>query len=116
MSTQTEPRTTGKAAAATAARTMLASRITLVTTLGDAIDEARKAEAAITVAKAAHASTLATAREAHAAALAGGWTAAELRNAGLVIPTTTRRRKPTPDTATDEVHAETVEHTTPPQD
>ena len=116
MSMQTELQTTGKAAAAAAARKMLASRITLVTTLGDAIDDARKAEAVIIAAKAAHATTLDTAREAHAAALAGGWTAAELRNAGLVIPTTTRRRKPTPDAATDEVNGETVERTTPPQD
>ena len=90
--TQTEQHTTGKAAAAVAARKMLASRIALVTTLGDAIDSARKAEAAITAAKAAHATTVQTARQAHAAALAGGWTAAELRDAGLLIPTTIRRR------------------------
>ena len=99
MTTQTESHTTGKAAAAAAARKMLESRIALVTTLGDAIDGVRKAEAAITAAKAAHTTTLDTAREAHTAALTGGWTAAELRNAGLVIPTTTRRRKTTQNPA-----------------
>lgn len=116
MTTHTEPQTTGKAAAAAAARKMLASRIALVTTLGDAIDGARKAEAVITAAKAAHATTLDTAREAHTAALAGGWTARELRTAGLVIPTSTRRRKTTKAPGTVASHGMTAEGAAAPQD
>jgi hypothetical protein len=40
------------------------------------------------------------ARTAHTNAVGGGWTAAELRNAGLIIPTAPRRKRPTATTAT----------------
>ena len=106
--TQTEPHTTGKAAAAAAAKKMLADRIALVTTLGDAIDDHRRAGDAVTTAKAAQDTAAEHARTAHTDAIAGGWTAAELRNAGLVVPAGSRRRKTTPsdDTTTAESHNE----------
>ena len=91
--TQTEQPTTGKVAAATAAKKMLEGRIALVTTLGDAIDAHRRAGDAVTAAKAAQDTAADTARAAHADALAGGWTAAELRNAGLIVPAGPRRKR-----------------------
>ena len=91
--TQTAPHPTGKAAAAAAAKKMLADRIALVTTLGDAIDDHRRAADAVTTAKTAQDTAAAHARAAHADALAGGWTTAELRNAGLIVPTATRRKR-----------------------
>ncbi len=90
--TQTGQHTTGKAAAAAAAKKMLEARIALVTTLGDAIDNHRRTGDAVAAAKTAQQTAAETARTAHADAVAGGWTAAELRNAGLVIPAAPRRR------------------------
>ncbi|UZJ27057.1 hypothetical protein RHODO2019_19195 (plasmid) [Rhodococcus antarcticus] len=97
--TQTEQPTTGKAAAAAAAKTMLQARIALVTTLGDAIDAHRRAGAAVATAKAAQEIAAEAARAAHVDALAGGWTAAELRNAGLVVPAGPRRKRGAPGDA-----------------
>jgi hypothetical protein len=94
--TQTEPPTTGKAAAAAAAKKMLEERINLVTTLGDAIDNHRRAGDTVTAAKAAQEAAAEAARAAHADAVAGGWTAAELRNAGLVVPAGPRRARGAP--------------------
>ncbi|UZJ26958.1 hypothetical protein RHODO2019_18910 (plasmid) [Rhodococcus antarcticus] len=87
--TQTEQQTTGKAAAAAAAKKMLVVRIALVTTLGDAIGNYRRAGDAVATAKSAQETAARTAR---AAAMAGGWTAAELPDAGLVVPAEPRRR------------------------
>ena len=98
--TQTDQHTTGKAAAAAAAKKMLADRIALVTTLGDAIDDHRRAGDVVTTARAAQETAAEHARTAHIAAISGGWTAAELRNAGLVVPAGARRKKTTPSEAT----------------
>ena len=97
--TQTDQHTTGKAAAAAAAKTMLQARIALVTTLGDAIDNHRRSGDAVVTAKAAQDTAAENARAAHAQAVAGGWTAAELRNAGLIVPTEPRRKRSTTNNA-----------------
>jgi len=93
MSEPTPPRS-GKAAAAAAAKTLLADRIALVNTLGDALNVHRKQDAAATQARDAKHQAAETARTAHAAALAGGWTAQQLNDAGLRPPKTPRTRKP----------------------
>ncbi len=90
--TQTEQPTTGKAAAAVAAKKMLQARIALVTSLGDAIDNHRQAGDAVAAAKTAQDTAAEAARTAYAVAIAGGWTAAELRDAGLAVPPATRRK------------------------
>jgi hypothetical protein len=93
--TQTEQATTGKAAAAAAAKAMLQARIALVTTLGDAIDDHRRAGDAVAAARTAHDTAAEAARAAHANAIDGGWTATELRNAGLIVPASPRRKRST---------------------
>ncbi len=92
MSEPTPPRS-GKAAAAAAAKTLLAGRIALVNTLGDALDVHRKQDAAATQARDAEHQAVETTRTAYAAALAGGWTAQQLSDAGLRPPTAPRVRK-----------------------
>lgn len=99
--TQTEQHTTGKAAAAAAAKKMLEARIALITTLGDTIDHHRRTGDAVATAKAAQETAAEAARTAHAEAVAGGWTAAELRDAGLVVPAAPRRKKATTDSSED---------------
>jgi len=86
---------TGKqaAAAAAAAKTLLADRIALVETLGAALDTHRRAEESVTTARAAAANAAQQARDAYDAAKAGGWTAAELNKAGLRASTAARPRK-----------------------
>jgi len=98
--TQTDQPTTGKAFAAAAAKKMLESRIALVTTLGDAIDAYRRAGDAVMTAKAAQDTAAEAARSARTDALTGGWTAGELRDAGLLVPTGPRRRKVVADAST----------------
>ena len=83
--------TTGKQAAA-AAKTLLAERIALVETLGAALDTHRRAEEAVTTARAAAATAAQQARDAYDAAKTGGWTAAELTKAGLRAPNPARPR------------------------
>jgi len=80
---------TGKQAAAAAAKTLLADRIALVETLGAALDTHRRAEEAVTTARAAAAQQ---ARDAYDTAKTGGWTAAELTKAGLRAPNPARTR------------------------
>ena len=63
-------------------------------TLGDALDVHRKQDAAATQARGAEHQAAETARTAHAAALAGGWTAKQLSDAGLRPPKAPRTRKP----------------------
>lgn len=92
---QTEQQITGKAAAAAAAKKMLEQRIALVTKLGDAIDNHRRTGDAVTAAKTAQQDAAEAVRTAHSEALAGGWTATELRNAGLISPTGPRRKRTT---------------------
>ena len=99
--TQTGQHMTGKAAAAAAAKKMLEARIALVTTLGDAIDNHRRTGDAVSAAKTAQQTAAETARSAHADAVAGGWTAAELRDAGLVVPAGPRRKKASPSGITN---------------
>ncbi len=106
--------TTGKQAAAAAAKTLLAERIALVETLGAALDTHRRAEQAVTTARAAAAATAAQqARDAYDAAKTGGWTAAELNKAGLRAPTASRpRNKSTqtpPKTTGSDVPADTAD-------
>jgi len=96
MSEPTPPKS-GKAAAAAAAKTLLAGRIALVNTLGDALDVHRKQDAAATHARAAEHQAAETARTAYASALAGGWTAKQLSAAGLRPPKAPRTRKPHPE-------------------
>jgi len=96
MSEPTPPRS-GKAAAAAAAKTLLADRIALVNTLGDALDFHRKQDAAATQARDAEHQAAEAARTAHASALAGGWTAKQLNDAGLRPPKTPRTRTPRPE-------------------
>ena len=113
--TQTEQHTTGKAAAAAAAETMLQARITLVTTLGDAIDHHRQAGDAVATAKAAQDTAADNARAAHAQAVAGGWTAAELRNAGLIVPAAPRRKRAVTTTGVHPQDTPTGDEQTPTQ-
>ncbi len=96
MSEPTPPRS-GKAAAAAAAKTLLADRIALVNTLGDALDVHRKQDAAATQAREAEHQGADAARTAHASALAGGWTAKQLSDAGLRPPKAPRTRTPRPE-------------------
>jgi len=96
MSEPTRPRS-GKAAAAAAAKTLLADRIALVNTLGDALDVHRKQDAAATHARDAAHQAAEAARTAYAAALAGGWTAKQLSDAGLRPPKAPRTRQPRPE-------------------
>ena len=84
--------TTGKQAAAAAAKTLLADRIALVETLGAALDTHRRAEQAVTTARTAAATAAQHARDAYDAAKTGGWTAAELNKAGLRAPAAARTR------------------------
>ncbi len=92
MSEPTPPKS-GKAAAAAAAKTLLADRIALVNTLGDALDVHRKQDAAATQARDAEHQAAEAARTAYASALAGGWTAQQLSDAGLRPPKAPRTRK-----------------------
>jgi len=96
MSEPTPPKS-GKAAAAAAAKTLLADRITLVNTLGDALDVHRKQDAAATQARDAEHQAAEAARTAYASALAGGWTAKQLSDAGLRPPKAPRTRQPRPE-------------------
>ncbi len=91
---------TGKQAAAATAKTLLADRIALVETLGAALDTHRRAEESVTTARAAAANAAQQARDAYDAAKSGGWTAAELNEAGLRAPTASRPRKNNPTATT----------------
>ena len=71
---------TNKRAAAAAANSLLAARITLVEELGEALDAHSKAVDAATRTQQQADNTAATARKAFDAAKAGGWTAAELHS------------------------------------
>ncbi len=96
MSEPTPPRS-GKAAAAAAAKTLLADRIALVNTLGDALDVHRKQDAAATQARDAEHQAAEAVRTAYATALAGGWTVKQLSDAGLRPPKAPRTRNPRPE-------------------
>jgi len=93
--------TTGRQAAAAAAKTLLADRIALVETLGAALDTHRRAEQAVTTARFAAATAAQHARDAYDAAKTGGWTAAELNKAGLRAPAAARTRTTTAPHNTD---------------
>ena len=92
--------TTGKQAAAAAAKTLLADRIAFVETLGAALDTHRRAEQAVTTARTA-ATAAQHGRDAYDAAKTGGWTAAELNKAGLRAPAAARTRTTTAPHNTD---------------
>jgi len=103
---------TGKRAAAAAAKTLLADRIALVETLGAALDTHRRAEQAVTTARAAAATAAQQARDAYDTAKTGGWTGAELTKAGLRAPAAARTRKnknttPPQQTTSNDVPADT---------
>lgn len=89
---ETTTRRSGKAGAAAAAKALLADRIKLVEDLGEAIDNHERKTAAAEAAKAVEHDAADAVRTAYTAAQTGGWTAAELKSAGLVVPATTRRR------------------------
>lgn len=92
MTTSTQ--TSGKAAAAAAAKALLADRIALVETLGESIDQHRRKAHAVNAAQAAERDAAEQVRAAFTAAQDGGWTATELKAAGLTPPTAPRRRRP----------------------
>jgi len=111
--------TTGKQAAAAAAKTLLADRIALVETLGAALDTHRRAEEAVTTARTAAATAAQHARDAYDTAKTGGWTAAELTKAGLRAPHPARTRtrknkntKPSHDTTGSDTPADARDDTT----
>ena len=87
--------TTGKSAAAALAKELLRERIALVNELGAQIDAHKMKVAAVAAARAAEQEAAEAARAAHSAAIAGGWTARDLKNAGLIVPAAPRpNRKP----------------------
>jgi hypothetical protein len=85
--------TSGKSAAAALAKELLRERIALVNDLGAQIDAHKVKVAAVAEARAAEQDAAETARVSHAAAIAGGWTAKDLKNAGLVVPAAPRARR-----------------------
>lgn len=91
--TDTSGRPSGKAAAAAAAKAMLADRVKLVESLGEAHDQHQRKAAAVAAATAAEQDAADAVRVAYAAALHGGWAASELKAAGLDAPRTPRGRK-----------------------
>jgi hypothetical protein len=95
--------TTGKSAAAALAKELLRERIALVNDLGAQIDAHKVKVAAVTEAREAEQKAAEAARAAHAAAITGGWTARDLKNAGLVVPAAPRpRRTPASTTTSDD--------------
>jgi hypothetical protein len=103
--TQPTKKKTGKAAAAAAAKTLLADRIALVTALGGALDVHSQRVAALEAVQVGVEEAAELARVSYAAALAGGWSVKELTNAGLLPPPALRTRKtkggPTTPAATE---------------
>ncbi len=99
--------TTGKTAAAALAKELLRDRIALVNELGAQIDAHKTRVAALAEAKTAEQDAAEQARQAYASAIAGGWTAKDLKQAGLLAPTAPRARRftatPT-DTTEPEAH------------
>jgi len=95
----TEPtiQASGKLTAASAAKAMLADRVKLVESLGDAHDQHRHDVAAVEAAKSAEQGAANAVRAAYAAAQDGGWTHAELKAAGLEAPRASRGRRVNPD-------------------
>jgi hypothetical protein len=91
--TQPTKKKTGKAAAAAAAKTLLADRIALVTALGGALDVHSQRVAALEAVQVGVEEAAELARVSYAAALAGGWSVKELTNAGLLPPPAPRTRK-----------------------
>ncbi len=96
----------GKSAAAAAAKTLLAERIALVEALGAAVDAHQHALTAVTTAQTAAAEAARQVQAAFDAAKAGGWSASELHHVGLRAPATPRKRhktttQPGPTDATD---------------
>jgi hypothetical protein len=88
--------TTGKSAAAALAKELLRERIALVSELGAQIDAHKTNAAAVAQAMAAEREAAENARTAYAQAVAGGWTAKDLKNAGLVVPAAPRPRRAPP--------------------
>ena len=105
--------TTGKSAAAALAKELLRERIALVNTLGERIDAHKVKVAAVAEARDAELEAAEAARAAHTAAIAGGWTARDLRNAGLTVPAASRARRSDTATPADRPNAvtETTQHT-----
>jgi hypothetical protein len=91
--TQPTRQKTGKAAAAAAAKTLLADRIALVTALGGALDVHSQRVAALEAAQVGVEDAAELARVSYAAGLAGGWSVKELTAAGLLPPPAPRTRK-----------------------
>ena len=87
--------TTGKSAAAALAKELLRERIALVTDLGNQIDAHKTKVALVEEARAAEQEAAEAARVSYGLALAGGWTAKDLKNAGLVVPTAPRAKRTT---------------------
>jgi hypothetical protein len=93
--------TTGKSAAAALAKELLRERIALVNELGAQIDAHKVKVAAVAEARAAEQEAAEAARASHAAAIAGGWTARDLKNAGLAVPAAPRARRTDTGTVQD---------------
>jgi hypothetical protein len=94
--------TTGKSAAAALAKELLRERIALVNDLGAQIDAHKTKVALVEEARSAEQEAAEAARAAHAAAIAGGWTARDLTNAGLVVPAAPRPRRTPSSTTSDD--------------
>lgn len=77
-----------------AARAQLEARLTLVDDLAAALDEVGDAESAVREAQARLTTARAGYATAHKAALAGGWTARELKDSRLPAPHRDRDTKP----------------------
>ena len=101
--------TTGKSAAVALAKELLRERIALVNDLGAHIDNHKTKVAAVTDARKAEHEAAEAARVAHAATIAGGWSARDLRSAGLIVPAAPRGRRtgtsPSPADAPDVTEA-----------
>jgi len=71
----------------------LRDRIALVNELGAQIDAHKVKVAAVTAAQAVEQEAAEHARQSYADAIAGGWTAKDLKRAGLVVPAAPRPRR-----------------------
>jgi hypothetical protein len=97
--------TTGKSAAAALAKELLRERIALVNDLGAQIDAHKTKVALVEEARSAEQEAAEAARVSYGLALAGGWTAKDLKNAGLIVPAAPRAKRTTTTATTSEPNA-----------
>ena len=85
-------KSTNRAAATQSALRYLESKAELVGGIGEALDRVAAIDAEIESAQSRRADAEEQVRQAYSAALAGGWTAAELKEIGYTAPRRRRRR------------------------